>query len=53
MFKLTLLLIVIINSIIYSIINNKEGYESLTTCIEQGYPKSFCLNVPIQSSLYQ
>ena len=29
----------------------KEGYESLTTCVEQGYPKEFCLNVPVQASL--
>lgn len=29
----------------------KEGYESLTTCVEQGYPKEFCLNVPVQANL--
>ena len=29
----------------------KEGYESLTTCVEQGYSKDFCLNVPIQANL--
>ena len=28
-----------------------EGYESLTKCIEQGYPDKFCLNVPPQSVL--
>ena len=28
----------------------KEGYDSLTTCEDQGYPKDFCLNVPVQSS---
>ena len=28
----------------------KEGYDSLTTCEDQGYPKEFCLNVPVQSS---
>ena len=29
----------------------REGYESLTNCIDQGYPKSFCLKGPIQSSI--
>ena len=29
----------------------KEGYESLTTCMTQGYPREFCLNVPVQASL--
>ena len=31
-------------------ISIQEGYDSLVTCEDQGYPKEFCLNVPIQSS---
>ena len=29
----------------------KEGYESLTTCMSQGYPREFCFNVPVQAIL--
>jgi len=29
----------------------KEGYESLESCLKQGYPKSFCFQVPIQACL--
>ena len=31
--------------------NKKEGYESLTSCLDQGYPKDFCSEVPIQACL--
>ncbi len=31
--------------------NKKEGYESLTSCLDQGYPKDFCFSVPIQACL--
>ena len=30
---------------------SREGYESITNCVDQGYPRSFCLKVPIQSSI--
>ena len=26
-----------------------EGFESLTNCLDQGYPKDWCLQTPIQS----
>ena len=28
-----------------------EGYESLTNCIDQGYPKDWCMKTPIQSQI--
>ena len=31
--------------------NNKEGFESLTSCLEQGYPANFCKRVPLQACL--
>lgn len=36
----------------YSIfLPNIEGYESLDSCLAQGYPKSFCFQTPIQACL--
>ena len=32
-----------------SLHDNLEGFESQTFCLLQGYPKSFCDRVPIQS----
>ena len=29
----------------------KEGFESLTSCLEQGYPTQFCKRVPPQACL--
>ena len=29
----------------------KEGFESLTSCLEQGYPTQFCKKVPPQACL--
>ena len=53
--KLLLILLVvfiIFNGIVYQkLYKEKEGYESLTSCLEQGYPTSFCYEVPIQSCL--
>lgn len=39
--------------IIYSLCNNtiKEGFESYTNCIEQGYPMDFCIKTPIESQV--
>lgn len=36
-----------------NIINDdiKEGFESLESCLWQGYPTRFCKEVPIQSCL--
>ena len=31
--------------------NKKEGFESLTNCLNQGYPSEFCKRVPIQACL--
>jgi hypothetical protein len=31
---------------------NKEGFESLTNCLSQGYPSDFCRRVPLQACLY-
>ena len=28
-----------------------EGYESLTSCLNQGYPKDWCMQTPLQSDL--
>ena len=54
MYKIILLLLFIIfNGIMYQYlhVHVKEGYESLTSCLKQGYPTSFCYNVPIQACL--
>ena len=31
--------------------NIKEGFESLDTCLMQGYPTQFCRRVPLQACL--
>jgi hypothetical protein len=31
---------------------HKEGFESLTNCLSQGYPPDFCRRVPLQACLY-
>jgi hypothetical protein len=47
-----LILFIIFNGIMYQRLNTKkEGYESLTSCLEQGYPKYFCDSVPLQACL--
>jgi len=47
-----IILFIIFNGIMYQYLHNKkEGYESLTSCLDQGYPKDFCDTVPIQSCL--
>ena len=43
---------IIFNGVVYQkLYTDKEGYESLTACLEQGYPTAFCNEVPIQSCL--
>ena len=46
-----IILIVCLMQLLNSPAKIKEGYESLDTCIAQGYPKWFCMNVPIQACL--
>lgn len=29
-----------------------EGFESYQTCMDQGYPSDFCIQVPAQSMLH-
>lgn len=29
----------------------REGYESYSKCIKQGYPNKFCLNVPVEACI--
>jgi len=35
----------------YNIYNKQivEGYQSFTDCLNQGYPKDFCIQTPVQS----
>jgi hypothetical protein len=42
---------IIAYNIVYNMSNVKEGYESLDSCLKQGYPKWFCFEVPVQSCL--
>ncbi len=47
-----LIIFIFFNGFMYQYFDKqKEGYESLTSCLEQGYPKSFCFTVPIQACL--
>lgn len=32
-------------------IDIEEGFESLESCLSQGYPRRFCKKVPIQSCI--
>jgi hypothetical protein len=48
-----LLLIVFLSSLYKQLFHKKrEGYQSYTDCIEQGYPNDFCLQVPPQAVIY-
>ncbi len=53
MYNLLLLLIILALLVLGHIssysVKFREGYESLTNCVDQGYPRSFCLKAPIQS----
>jgi len=47
-----LAIFIIFNGVVYQkLYTKKEGYESLTSCLEQGYPTAFCNEVPIQACL--
>tara|TARA_B100000686_G_C16528203_1_gene830897 strand:+ start:196 stop:444 length:249 start_codon:yes stop_codon:yes gene_type:complete len=30
---------------------NKEGYESYSNCIKQGYSNKFCLHIPVEACI--
>lgn len=49
---ISLILVAIIISYLLCVANVVEGYESLTSCLEQGYPHKFCLQVPVQSVIH-
>lgn len=44
-----LLIAFLLLAILGSSIAVKEGYQSLTNCLDQGYPRDFCMQTPIQS----
>ena len=44
-----LLMVVVVITALANQPEVKEGYQSLTNCLDQGYPHDFCMNVPIQS----
>ncbi len=48
-FLIVILLVLTLIHIVRYSSRNREGYESITNCVDQGYPRSFCLKVPIQS----
>ena len=33
------------------LLDNKEGYESYSNCIKQGYSNKFCLHVPVEACI--
>lgn len=51
--KIFLLLLIIFTVCFFakSSSSNKEGFESYTQCVEQGYPLDFCVRTPIQSKI--
>lgn len=54
--KITVIGVLFVSIIILYFIDDKdtlvEGYESLTMCLEQGYPHNFCLQVPTQAVIH-
>lgn len=54
LYGIMLLLIIVLLYVMVQYIfklNVKENYESLTSCLKQGYPNDFCLRVPVQSCI--
>jgi len=51
MWQFLILIAIILYFLTYNRSVVKEGYESLDTCLKQGYPKWFCFQVPIQACL--
>ena len=52
---IVLIVVIRISYIIYvikkqlKIISKKEGFESLSNCLMQGYPTRFCKRVPLEA----
>lgn len=51
-----IILFIFFNGFMYQYLDKKnnikkEGYESLTSCLDQGYSRDFCYEVPIQACL--
>jgi len=49
-----LILVVIICARIYYLFfrtKKKEGFESLTNCLNQGYPDAFCHRLPLEACI--
>ena len=36
---------------LFYLYKNKEGYESLANCLNQGYPDEFCKRTPLQACI--
>ena len=49
--KIIFLIIILIFSLFLSTTSFKEGFESYTTCVEQGYPMDFCMQTPVQAKV--
>ena len=51
MYKIIILIILLLATclFIYPLFIAREGLESHTECLKQGYPHDFCLNVPQQA----
>ena len=51
MYKIIILIILLLTTclFIYPLFKSREGLESHTDCLKQGYPHEFCLNVPQQA----
>ena len=55
MYKIIILIVLLLCSClcINPLLKSREGLESHTDCLKQGYPHDFCLNVPQQAMIYQ
>ncbi len=45
------LIIIFLLIYLFSPIKKIENFDSLTTCLNQGYPKDWCMQTPLQSDL--
>jgi len=39
----------LMKDILFKNLSFRENYQSLTDCLNQGYPKDFCIQTPIQA----
>jgi hypothetical protein len=46
-----ILIIVFLFIYMFSPFKTIENFDSLTTCMDQGYPKDWCMQTPLQSDL--